>query len=650
MVRTGPLREVAIIGGGFAGLSVAAGLLKKSAYAKITMFEQCDTLLPLQQGSDSRWLHPHIYDWPADGSEASAAMLPVMNWTAARASDVVVQVLGEWKRVLAEATREKPQLYCNARHLQIYEEKPGATQLRIEWVGEKRDPIGGTVEGDKPAVGRSQTFDVVILAVGFGQERDGALSYWRNETLAQPTLDQTRLNYIVSGQGDGAMIDLSRLRVSQFRQDRILSELFHDIPDLLQSFKQLQQRHSGKHPRPGLFEALESLSQHRAKEFEEVYARLSRRLRRDTEVILRLKVKKISELFDPARTRISFQNKLFVYLLYKCGGFFPSSLRTEVLMQQHTIPRARVIRRHGTLREAHLRGFLPQALYERVRAASRSTASQSEEMLWTGGYFGFPGRSADASKLPDEIKAGWRKEYLPGPTALLATTFCAAVSGVLRQRHPRDKRLRITLHRAVVLGAEELLQQASDYVGTEGALGKESTAARTFPARNATIGLAYSCRQIVRSARNVDPSALNAAMQSLQLNEASRAMSADVRFVLAIPVLGAGHPDRRSGPHAVAGILYVDSTAEGFFVDNSLLQTLVSMAQGLLDGLENMQRDSLNRIQNAPLVGDAGSPTAAPALPATVSGILEFVPLVTPPKASGPFCLNFDYSDFIPTQ
>ena len=85
--------RIAIVGAGFAGLSVVAGLIKKRVDAQITIFEERDTLLPLQHGSDSRWLHPRIYDWPSDQSKSAVAMLPVLNWTAARASDVVVQVL-----------------------------------------------------------------------------------------------------------------------------------------------------------------------------------------------------------------------------------------------------------------------------------------------------------------------------------------------------------------------------------------------------------------------------------------------------------------------------------------------------------------------------------------------------------------------------
>src|SRR5262249_37312040 len=60
---------VAVVGGGFAGLTFAAALLKKNVAADIYVFEQRDTLLPLQQGSDARWLHPRIYDWPSVGSD-----------------------------------------------------------------------------------------------------------------------------------------------------------------------------------------------------------------------------------------------------------------------------------------------------------------------------------------------------------------------------------------------------------------------------------------------------------------------------------------------------------------------------------------------------------------------------------------------------
>jgi len=216
--------RIAVIGAGFAGLTFVAGLLAKDAKADITLFEERDTLLPLQLGSDSRWLHPRIYDWPGDRSESNAAMLPVLNWTAARASDVTVQILTEWKRLATGRTNLS--LYCNAGHVQLQEVPEDPAKLRMEWIGEERDSGDGTMSSQRKAVGRSQLFDLVILGIGYGLERDGATSYWRNEILGQPALDRPKQTFLVSGQGDGAFIDLLRLRISQYRQDRILDELF----------------------------------------------------------------------------------------------------------------------------------------------------------------------------------------------------------------------------------------------------------------------------------------------------------------------------------------------------------------------------------------------------------------------------------------
>ena len=81
---------------------------------------------------------------------------------------------------------KKVSLFCNARHLQIQETPGDLKSLRIEWVGEERDPKRNPTMADdaqKKAVGASDKFDLVILAVGFGLERDGALSYWRNQTF-----------------------------------------------------------------------------------------------------------------------------------------------------------------------------------------------------------------------------------------------------------------------------------------------------------------------------------------------------------------------------------------------------------------------------------------------------------------------------------
>jgi hypothetical protein len=53
------LRRVAVIGGGFAGLTAAVGLLQKGV-EHVSVFEKRAALCPLQEGSDTRWVHPRI--------------------------------------------------------------------------------------------------------------------------------------------------------------------------------------------------------------------------------------------------------------------------------------------------------------------------------------------------------------------------------------------------------------------------------------------------------------------------------------------------------------------------------------------------------------------------------------------------------------
>jgi hypothetical protein len=572
-------------------------------------------------------------------------MLPLLNWTAARASDVVVQVLREWKMTIDEAVDRKltePVLYCNTRHVHV--KRAPVTGLRIEWVGEHRDVRDGTTLKTGPAaVGRSEKFDLVVLAIGFGPERERALSYWRNETLAQPSLEPARMTYLVSGQGDGAMIDVLRLRISQFRQDRILSELFEGADTFLAKFRELHASYASSSSNSGIFDAFERLELDNKAEFDRVRDSLARRLRRDTDVVLRLRVETFSQLFESEKVRISFQNRLLIYLLYKCGGFYPThEEHDETLQRKYGIADDRVIRRHGPQPKEHIQTVLSEELYQLIvrNGADPSTLQrQSDDSFWAGGYFGFPGPSDLVTTLPDYLRA-WRKEYLPGPTELLGTAFCSGLAGMFAERHPSDQRLRVTLHRVAVFGADPMLQQICDYVGTPDSADTASAAGRTFPVRNATIGLAYMHQRIVRSVASVDPMSLNKTMEGLKLNDASRKMSTSVGFVLAIPVLAPGSHGSR-----VIAVVYVDSTAPSFYIGDDELRLVVLMTTTLFRSLTEQR--ALERITNIPSSENIDAVTPEPLSPEAAS-TLEFVKSIEPPALNVQFDLNFDYSDFVP--
>jgi hypothetical protein len=90
-------------------------------------------------------------------------------------------------------------------------------------------------------------------------------------------------------------------------------------------------------------------------------------------------------------------------------------------------------------------------------------------------------------------------------------------------------------------------------------------------------------------------------------------------------------------PRRIAGVIYIDSTAHGFFVDNTELKRLVLMTQRFLNGIETyLSGTSSQRIRNVPLTGIAKTVTAASPLPTRTLGVLELVKSVAPPTTRFP--------------
>jgi FAD dependent oxidoreductase len=658
-----PRTQIAIVGAGFAGLTVAAGLLKKRVNADITVFEQRDTLLPLQQGCDTRWLHPHIYDWPNPGSEATSATLPVLNWKANRASDVVVQILKEWSDIAEFPAAQPPNtqsqeptttLYCNTRYIQI-SEPDKSSALTVEWLGEARAPHDPASAVDQTP-GGSKKFHIVVLAIGFGLETDSRISYWRNDTCAQPELGQSRKTYIVSGAGDGALIDLCRLRIANFRQDRILAELFADRPKLVDHLRTIH------HSRvEGLQEIADDWDK---EEFEadksEVLKRLRSRLRQDTTVLLRVLEPRFTKLF--VNHQVSFQDRLLTYLLYRCGAF--TLVRGKIdnsdlkqLREEYGVPDERVIIRHGTQKKEGFAALLPTRLNEEVAKYIEEPGphQQTDVPAWLGGYFNMPGirQSPDAGYQPsNNMLSTWRREYLPSPTEAVAVAFCSAVAGFLAQAIHPSSRLRVTLHRRLFFGNEILLQQCCIYQGfqldeAEGA--EPGPAGNVFSCCNGTIGAAYTLRSIVHTLKGATKEALCADMKTMNLSELAQETSREVASLIAIPLVAKAADAATKEPPVVVAVLYVDSYDTDAFIGDTITQ-LVEMCHKFLFALPEVAYTADGSIANIDFWKQSNSSESAqtPADPKDWKALWKSE--IEPPSTAKLRYLNFDFSDFAPVE
>ena len=639
-------QNIAVVGAGFAGLTFVAALLKKRIPCTITLFEEHDTLLPLQQGSDSRWLHPHNYDWPDKGSEADVAMLPIMNWTAARASDVVVQVLDDWRSHYEDET--PVQLFCNTRHLHLTTDETDQNVCRIEWVGEERDPTDGTILGtSSTAKGGSSTFSIVILAVGFGIEHKPP-SYWRNETIGQPLLNQSRRTYLISGQGDGAMIDLIRVRLSHYRQDRILEDIFGGKDKIRKRLEEAK-RNSSKTEEQSLFSVFDSIFEQDAAcrdESIDVFRIVSKRLRRDTDAILRIKVPDVATLLSSNTSKMSFQNSLLIYLLYRVGGFAPSCDPEESIIRKYSIPKEYVVRRHGTDREKQFKRILSATIFRAVKKRideEEGFGTGYSELNWPGGYFDQPGSFSESRMIADdEIRKSWRREYLPGPTTLVAATLCGAIVGMIQDMKSNVNHLRVTFHRVLPLNRENLLQQTCEYQGV-GIDEDRASAGRTFPADKAMIGLAYGSHCAVHTRASALPKAIEEAMVELDLKYAARSMAPEVSYILAIPLLQPS--DRYYPPSPVAGVVYLDSRDENFKLTRGGVRRLSKLVAQTMESLVDQSMRALLGVRNIPF-NNLETGGKAPVKPVTKAGmVIEVLPESISPRLEKPLAINFDYAD-----
>ncbi|MBB5693534.1 hypothetical protein [Muricoccus pecuniae] len=384
-----PIR-IAVVGGGIAGLTLTACLLARSSAFVVTQFEERWDLCPLQQGSDTRWLHPHIYRWPKQGSRAPDAGLPVLNWTEGRASDVSREVLEGFGNYAHQYGEGRLALYLGMNHLRI-----GAADRTIEWMGRKGCRRGAYIQSGEPHGDRCG-FDVVILATGFGlekgaQEAEGSNSYWRNDRLGQPQLSGSRATYLVSGFGDGALVDLCRLTVERFRQDTILYELFgHE----LEIFEDELRGHLGEdfgRSAQNVYDIMQcKLSPASQELMRAARQNLLQRLRKDTIVILHASGRdgtntSLRDLFDP---HSSVLNRTLLYLLYQCGGFVLSLGELDDAVREYAVRDDKVVKRYGadTL-QAVKRLFSDPDIVSARLDDMKANAGQIAERRWPLGAF-----------------------------------------------------------------------------------------------------------------------------------------------------------------------------------------------------------------------------------------------------------------------
>lgn len=212
-----PNDRIAIVGGGIAGVSAAAAAAFKGC--QVTILEKEHEILHLQSNNTTRWIHPFIYDWPLPETMNNESGLPLFNWEANYAADVMSFFKKKWDE-LQNSFPHKVRVLTNCKLKDNWHQ--GSRGWKLSWNSD-----GTTFD---------EQFKVVIFATGFGVESyvdsnefshlKRIDSYWDNDSLAQyfrGTASSPK-KILVSGVGDGGLIEVLRLRLKNFRQEELVGK------------------------------------------------------------------------------------------------------------------------------------------------------------------------------------------------------------------------------------------------------------------------------------------------------------------------------------------------------------------------------------------------------------------------------------------
>lgn len=194
--------SVSVIGGGLAGMTAAAALNLMGC--KVTLYHDKKTLMNIQKANIQRYIHPNIYDWPKAGCEDPHTDFPCMNWGAGTANQVFEQIEERWEDLsngINVVTKHIDEVKKSGSKPRVYTKTPTF----------------------------SEPYDCIVIAVGFGIE-DGFpntryVSYWDPDDLDLIVKSKPSKHYLVSGCGDGGLIDALRIRISDFNHEEFTKSL-----------------------------------------------------------------------------------------------------------------------------------------------------------------------------------------------------------------------------------------------------------------------------------------------------------------------------------------------------------------------------------------------------------------------------------------
>jgi Pyridine nucleotide-disulphide oxidoreductase len=191
--RLDPSKPVAVVGGGLAGLTIAAALT--ALRFEIYLFERQSVVLARQRNTLHRIIHPTLHAWPEHETLDPTTQVPFFDWCTDQCKPIMVGIANDWERIAQKLIAER-RLRVATKVIDYSVQRSGITL-------ETAPQNGGTI------------FGTVIFATGFKDERIvksiTSRSYWEQDNLENYRDNHPKARFMVSGTGDGGLIDCLRL-------------------------------------------------------------------------------------------------------------------------------------------------------------------------------------------------------------------------------------------------------------------------------------------------------------------------------------------------------------------------------------------------------------------------------------------------------
>ena len=211
--KLGPGKSVGIVGAGISGITAAAAAFATGASVRI--YDRAASIMHLQEGNQTRFLHPNITMWPDPAFGFPLTELPFLNWRAETAGNVAAQICRQWHTIVR----------LSQGRIVV---KSDCQIERVYWNPAKAPKV--SLKLNKST--RAAHHDLLLIAAGYGEEAptlSNTPSYWRNDDLAQPVLGSAgKKKYLVSGTGDGGLIDVLRLTIGEFHHQKFIQAIMFD--------------------------------------------------------------------------------------------------------------------------------------------------------------------------------------------------------------------------------------------------------------------------------------------------------------------------------------------------------------------------------------------------------------------------------------